>query len=145
MSQRVSSPSLEIDTPDIFSLEVSAPRETHPGARHYTHVRAFHPITAKPVKDVNVTVELKLDINNKRKNVKRIGQHDAEGYALVHLNIPARIKDDEGELKIVAQHDGYVERNQFRSRSERQLADHGDDGQDHLSTRSTAARARAGV
>ncbi len=98
----------EIDTPDIFSLEVSSPRETHPGARHFTHVRALHPITAKPVKDVNVTVELKLDINDKEKTLKGSSTTNAEGYALVHLDIPARIKDDEGEFTIVGQHNGYT-------------------------------------
>lgn len=98
----------EIDTPDIFALEVSAPRETHGGARHSTHIRAFHPITAKPVKDVDVTVELKLDDAAPGKTLRGSGITDAAGYALVSLNIPAQLSADEGELKVVARHGGYV-------------------------------------
>jgi uncharacterized protein YfaS (alpha-2-macroglobulin family) len=100
----------EIETPDIFALEVSAPRQTHPGARHYTHIRTRHPITGKPVKNVNLTVELKLDDDDDAQGpaVRSSGITDADGYALVPLNIPAKISSDEGELKVVARHGGYV-------------------------------------
>ncbi len=98
----------EIDTPDIFALEVGAPSHTHRGARHYTHIRAFHPITAKPVKDVNVSVELKLDDDKPGKTLRGSGVTDADGYALVVLNIPAKLSADEGELKVVARHGGYL-------------------------------------
>ena len=98
----------EIDTPDIFSLEVSAPRETHRGARHYTHVRAFHPITSQPVKDVNVSVELKLDGGNDGQTLKGSGSTDAAGYALVLLNIPSRVSDHEGDLTVVARRGGFI-------------------------------------
>jgi hypothetical protein len=98
----------EIDTPDLFALEVSAPRETHRGARHYTHIRALHPLTARPLKDVSVTVELKLDDDTPGETLRGSGTTDAAGYALVVLNIPARLSADEGELKVVARHGGYV-------------------------------------
>jgi hypothetical protein len=98
----------EIDTPDIFALEVSAPRYTHRGAHHFTHIRAFHPLTAKPVKDVNVSVELKLDDDEPGGTLRSSGVTDANGYALVALNIPAKLSADEGELKLVARHGGYV-------------------------------------
>lgn len=98
----------EIDTPDIFALEVSAPREPHRGAHHYTHIRAFNPLTAKPVKDVNVTVELKLEIDDVEKTLKASGTTDAAGYALIGLNIPVKLSDNDGELKVVARHGGYV-------------------------------------
>ena len=97
----------EIDTPDIFVLEVSAPAETHRGARHYIHVRALHPITAKPVKDVNVNVELKLD-STPEETLRGSAVTDAEGYALVSLSIPNKTDADEGELKVVARHGGFV-------------------------------------
>ena len=51
----------EIDTPDIFALDISAPDKTHRSARYPTHIRTFNPITATPVNDVNVSVELKFD------------------------------------------------------------------------------------
>jgi hypothetical protein len=98
----------EIDTPDIFALEVSATRETNRGARHYTHIRTFNPLTAKPVKDVNVSVELKLEADDSEITLRGSGITDAAGYALVSLNIPAKLSDDEGELKVVARHGGYV-------------------------------------
>lgn len=97
----------EIDTPDIFVLEVGAPAETHRGARHYTHIRALHPITAKPVKDVSVNVELKLD-SSPEETLRGSAVTDAEGYALVSLSIPNKIDADEGELTVVAQHGGFV-------------------------------------
>jgi len=98
----------EIDTPDIFFLEVSAPRHTHRGAHHYVHVRAFHPLTAKPVKDVSVDVELKLDDDEPGATLKASGVTNADGYALVALNIPAKFSADEGELKVTARHGGYT-------------------------------------
>ena len=98
----------EIDTPDIFALQVSAPLHTSRGARHYTHVRAFHPITAKPVPDVAVSVVLKVDDDEPGTTIKGTGVTDAAGYALVSLNIPNKLTDDEGELKVVACHGAYV-------------------------------------
>jgi hypothetical protein len=97
----------EIDTPDIFALQVSASRQMHRGGSQYTHVRAFHPLSAKPVKDVNVNVELKLDTDSEG-TLRGSGVTDADGYALVSLNIPAKLSSDEGELKVVARHGGFV-------------------------------------
>src|SRR6266566_6429111 len=98
----------QIDTPDIFSLEVSTPRYTHRGAHHYVHVRAFHPLTAKAVKDVNVDVKLKLDDEEPAVTLKASGITNADGYALITLNIPAKFSADDGELKLTARHGGYV-------------------------------------
>jgi hypothetical protein len=98
----------EIDTPDIFALKVSTPRNTSRGARQYTHVRALHPLTGKPVPDVDVRVELNLDRDPKQ-TLRGSTITDADGYALVILNIPARLNGDEGELKVVAQHGGYIQ------------------------------------
>ena len=98
----------EIDTPDIFAMEVSASRQTHRGARFYTHVRAFHPLTAKPVKDVNVSVEFVLDDDEPLETLRASGITDATGYVLVSVNIPAKLSADEGDLKVTARHGGYV-------------------------------------
>ena len=94
----------EIDTPDIFSLEVSAPRHTHRSVHHYTHVRAFHPITAKPVKDVNVSVELKLDDDEPGAAVLRHGGSARASHTLHHptvLGAPARLHQLAGEESTV--------------------------------------------
>lgn len=98
----------EIDTPDIFAMEVSSLRQTHRGARFYTHVRAFHPLTAKPVKDVNVNIEFVLDDDAPLETLRASGVTDASGYALVSVNIPAKLSADEGDLKVTARHGGYV-------------------------------------
>jgi hypothetical protein len=97
----------QIDTPDIFAMQVSAPSVSHRGGRQYTHVRALHPLDAKPVKDVNVSVELKID-NDPGVTLRSSAVTDANGYALVSLDIPAKLKSDEGELKVVARHGGFV-------------------------------------
>ena len=97
----------EIDTPDIFALDISAPGKTHRGARYHTHIRTFNPFTATPVKDVNVSVELKLD-GAVGGTIKASGITDATGYALVALSIPAKLDSDEGELKVMARHGGYL-------------------------------------
>jgi len=96
-----------IDTPDIFALEVSIPRAAHPGSNQYTHIRTLHPLTGKPVKDVNITVELSLD-GEPQQILRGSAVSDAHGYALVALKIPNKPSDDEGELKVVARHGGFV-------------------------------------
>ncbi|HEY8184729.1 MAG TPA: MG2 domain-containing protein [Pyrinomonadaceae bacterium] len=100
----------QIDTPDIFAIEMSTARVTHLGGRQYTHVRASHPITGKPVKDVNVSVELKLDDDEDAPGgrLRGTGVTDAAGYAVIGVNIPANLTTDECELKVVARHGGYV-------------------------------------
>jgi hypothetical protein len=95
----------EIDTPDVFTLEVSAARETHRGARYFAHIRALHPLTLKPVKDVNVSVGCTFD--GEKVSLTGSGVTDADGYALVAVNIPLRLHGDEGELEVVARHGGY--------------------------------------
>src|SRR6185295_3278956 len=97
----------EIETPDIFSLEVSAPRRTHRGGLHPTHIRAFHPITEKPLPDVGVTVEMKFD-DEAGKTLTASGTTDATGYLLVNLRIPAKLSAEEAEVKVVAKHGSYV-------------------------------------
>lgn len=97
----------EIDTPNIFAMEVSAPARTRRSARHHTHIRTFNPRTSQPVKDVNVSVELNFD-DVKGGTIKGSAVTDAAGYALVTVNIPAKVSDDEGEMKVVARHGGYI-------------------------------------
>jgi hypothetical protein len=97
----------EIDTPDIFGMQVSASRDAHRGGPQYTHVRALHPISATPVKDVAVNVELKLD-SEPAQTLRASALTDANGYALVKLNIPANLSTNEGELKVTARHGGFV-------------------------------------
>src|SRR5258706_3700541 len=97
----------EIEPPDIFALQVSTTHQAHRGGPQYTHVRAIHPLNAKPVRDTDVNVELKLD-SNPAVTLRGSALTDANGYALVSLNIPAKLSSDEGELKVMARHGGFV-------------------------------------
>lgn len=99
----------QIDTPNIFALEVSAPRQTNRGASYYVHVRAFHPVTAKPVKDVNISAQVTFDLDQKTA-LKSSAITDSEGYALVGINIPSRLSSDEGDVAVVARHGGYLQK-----------------------------------
>jgi hypothetical protein len=96
----------QIETPDLFSLEVSTPQQASAGSNQYIHVRAVHPITRKPVKDVSVNAQLKLD--DDEKTLKAAAVTDAEGHALLTLTMPAKLADDEGELKVIGRHGGFV-------------------------------------
>ena len=89
----------------------SALRARHTEAPAIPHTFGLSiPLTAKPVKDVSVSVELKLDDDDDApgETLRGSGITDAAGYALVSLNIPAKLSGDEGELKVVARHGGYV-------------------------------------
>lgn len=97
----------EIDTPDIFALEVNAPARTQRSARYQTHIRTLNPVTAKPVANVNVSVTLRFS-EDKGGTITSSGVTDAQGYARVWVNIPDKLSSDEGELKIVARHGGFV-------------------------------------
>ncbi len=97
----------EIDLPDIFALEVSAPDRTQRSARYQAHIRTLHPITAKPVKNVDVSMELRFS-EEKGETIKGSGLTDADGYALVVVEIPAKLSSDEAEMKVVARRGGFV-------------------------------------
>ena len=103
----------EIDTPDIFALEINAPARTQRSARYQTRIRALNPITAKPVADVNVSVELEFS-EDKAATVKGSGLTDAQGYAFVIVTIPDKLSAEDGELKVVARHGGFVRESEHK-------------------------------
>jgi len=97
----------EIDTPDIFALEINAPARTQRSARYQTHIRALNPITSMPVANVSLSVELQFS-ENKTETIKGSGLTDALGYALVVVSIPDKLSSEEGELKVSGRHGGFV-------------------------------------
>ncbi|HWN11394.1 MAG TPA: MG2 domain-containing protein [Pyrinomonadaceae bacterium] len=97
----------EIETPNIFALEVSAPDRTQRAARYQAHIRTLHPINAKPVKNVEVNLELRFS-DEKGGTITGSALTDDEGYALVVVDIPAKLDSDEGEMTVVARNGGFV-------------------------------------
>jgi hypothetical protein len=94
--------SLSEITPDIFELQVAAPQYAREGTRCRLHVRAAHPITTRPVKDVSVAAEIDFADGRKAIPLKATGLTDAEGYTTLDFNLPRNIREDQGEIKVVA-------------------------------------------
>ena len=109
----------EIDTPNLFALEVTAPGKTYRGARYYVHVRTSGALTQQPATDVKVSVELRFDEDDGKGTVSGSGVTDATGHALIALDVPAKLDSDDGELTVIARHGGYSR----KSASEIDLSD----------------------
>ena len=87
-------------TPDIFELQVAAPERAREGTLCRLHVRATHPVSSRPVGDVSVAGEIKFEEEQRNAVLKATGRTDAEGYATLDFNLPRRIKDGSGEIKV---------------------------------------------
>ena len=96
----------EIETPNLFALEVTAPRRTSRGMRYFAHVRAYHPVTNKPVKGVAINARLEFD---EPQNKPQTSLTDLDGNAVVDLKTPLQISDSDGEIIVVAQFGGFVQ------------------------------------
>jgi hypothetical protein len=84
--------------PELFELRVAAFKEIYAGMLYQARVRAFHPINYKPIADVEISAELKLDVETPAENdddeliIKTFGKTDAEGFALLEFQIPPTVK-----------------------------------------------------
>ncbi|HEV2802636.1 MAG TPA: MG2 domain-containing protein [Pyrinomonadaceae bacterium] len=100
--------SLSEITPDLFELRVSAAEKANEGQLYRVRVRATHPLTSRPVRGVAVTAEVSLDEDDdddvdedaKKLPLKLAGTTNADGYVTLDFKLPARIKTDEGEIKV---------------------------------------------
>ncbi|MFN7946532.1 MAG: MG2 domain-containing protein [Blastocatellia bacterium] len=93
--------SLSTIAPDIFELRVIASEYPLAGKTYRAHARALHPVTSRPVRDVQVTAELKFD-NERKTSFKTSGLTDAQGYATLEFNLPRELDAHDGELAITA-------------------------------------------
>lgn len=93
--------SLSTIAPDIFELRVIASEYPLAGKPYRAHARALHPVTSRPVRDVQVTAELKFD-NEQKTSFKTAGLTDAQGYATLEFNLPRELDAHDGELAITA-------------------------------------------
>ena len=113
--------SLSEITPDIFELGVTASEFPMAGKLYRAHVRALHPITARPVAGVELTAELKFD-NDREDSFKASGVTNSRGYAMLDFNLPRDLIAEDGTLKIKAA------RGEFKQEAVIELRD------DHLGT-----------
>ena len=99
--------------PELFELQVSAPRNVYAGMRLRARVLALHPLTKKPIKNVNVTGELALDLdteaNENQLKIAAAGKTDGEGFLTLDFEIPPSAKlDTDGEISIRGERNGVV-------------------------------------
>jgi hypothetical protein len=93
--------SLSEITPDLFELRIVGPRKATPGKQFTTKVLARHPVTHRPLKDVQlkglVTISGSGDDDV---SVTSSATTDAAGYGDLNFKLPLELEDDELELKI---------------------------------------------
>jgi uncharacterized protein YfaS (alpha-2-macroglobulin family) len=93
--------SLSEITPDLFELRIVGPGKATPGSRFITKVLARHPVTHRPLKDVQVKGLVTISGNGDHAvSLTSSAATDAAGYADLTFNLPSELEDDELELKI---------------------------------------------
>ncbi|HEV8367948.1 MAG TPA: MG2 domain-containing protein, partial [Pyrinomonadaceae bacterium] len=93
--------SLSEITPDLFELRIIGPRRVSSGKIYAPRVRASHPITGRPLKNVvvkgviNTTDDADRDISLTSSDVT-----DSEGFADLNFKLPAESSGDDFEVNI---------------------------------------------
>ncbi len=100
-------------TPEIFELQITAPENVYAGMNIRAHVVAVHPLTKRPIRNVDVsgTVELDLITDDDEDELKLTASAttNAAGVATLEFKIPANAKlDDDGDLDIEGRKNGIV-------------------------------------
>ena len=98
--------------PEVFELQISAPENVYPGMNLRAHVLALHPFTHKPVRDVEITGEIDVDVETGTEEteitIKSDGRTNAEGFASLEFKIPSKGKIDDGNITIKGVKNGIV-------------------------------------
>ena len=97
--------------PELFELQISAGENVFAGMRLRAHVLAFHPLTKKIIKNVNVTGEISLDSGTEKDGGKlkivAKGRTNDEGFATLDFEIPPNAKlDGFGEIIVKGEKNG---------------------------------------
>ncbi len=99
--------------PELFELRVSASEEIYPGMLYLARVRAFHPTKRTPVADVEISAELKIDLetddDDDELKIKAVGKTDREGFATLEFQIPTDVKFSDswsGDVEIIGKKNG---------------------------------------
>ncbi|MCD9189508.1 MAG: MG2 domain-containing protein [Pyrinomonadaceae bacterium] len=102
---------------DIFVIRVAAAKQVFPGETQTVRVRAVHPVTDLPVKNVRIDGVIEMEIDTEAEddevNVKAKAETDSEGFAVLNFKIPENIKIEDADLEIEGRKNGI-----FRSVSE---------------------------
>lgn len=87
--------SLSEITPDLFKLQVIGPTLVVPGKTYAPRVRATHPLTHKPLKNVKVKgVVSGYDDSDNKISLTSSAVTDSEGFADLKFSLPANLSDD---------------------------------------------------
>ncbi len=102
--------SLSEITPDIFELRAAAGSQIYAGMNYQVRVRAFQPVTSRPMPQVKIKgeVELELDTDEDNDNLKLTanGVTDKNGFAILNFKIPPGANFDDGDVKITGEKNG---------------------------------------
>src|SRR6185503_17136648 len=101
--------SLSEIAPDLFDVRVAAAEMIREGNRYQARAQATHPLTRKPIANVRIDGELKVeDDNDKSVKVRASKTTDSKGYALLDFPLPPRfpqfphtLQPAGGELRVV--------------------------------------------
>ena len=91
---------------DVFDLRVAASESVFAGMNYRTRVRAVHPFTNLPVKNVLIKgkIDLSLDTETDKLEIEVKGETDGEGFAILDFKIPPAAKlEYDGALEITGE------------------------------------------
>ncbi|HQU85134.1 MAG TPA: MG2 domain-containing protein, partial [Pyrinomonadaceae bacterium] len=101
---------------DIFELRVVTSEFIFQGKTQQIKVRAVHPVSGLPVKNVKLEGEIEIDLDTEKEEdeitLKAMGETDADGFALLTFKVPENIKIDEADLDITGRKNG-IERSVY--------------------------------
>ncbi|HJQ69574.1 MAG TPA: MG2 domain-containing protein [Blastocatellia bacterium] len=101
--------SLSEITPDLFDLEIIGSAFAFDWMRYRARVRTTHPATSRPVRDVAVRAELRIGDDPSARTLKASAVTDAEGFAVVDLDLPPITVSGEAEITVRAARGGYAQ------------------------------------
>ena len=93
--------SLSEITPDLFELSVLAPKSASPGKPYTARVRAAHPLTRRPFKNVDVKGLITLSDNEDHDvSLTSSATTNSEGIAELTFTIPTNVDSDEDDIDL---------------------------------------------
>lgn len=85
---------------DVFDLQVASPEFISPGALYRVRVRGVHSFSRQPIKKIQITAELKLELIARDEDAEdkldliASGITDGDGFAILDFKIPSGVRLD---------------------------------------------------